>query len=127
MHTAKTTVYLNSMHIHKFDTPKKNAHLHAWRAQPATPEEWIEHWTNEGGIWIPCTQGNRPVFLEIAHITPTSPALKGKADYVIESRDSKPFYIKFAHHERAFCPLTLPTLVLPHNSLKQAWWLLSAN
>lgn len=115
------------MQLHKFDTPKKNAHLHAWRAQPASPEEWLEHWSNEGGIWIPSSEGNRPTFLEIIHITPTSPAMQGKADYVVEARNSKPFYIKFARHERAFCPLALPTLVLPHCSLKQSWWLLSAN
>jgi hypothetical protein len=38
------------MQLHKFDTQTKNAHLHIWRSQPAMPEEWIEHWTNEGGI-----------------------------------------------------------------------------
>ena len=58
------------MHLHKFDTPTKNAHLHAWRAQPATPDEWLEHWNNEGGIWIPCTEGNRPVFTCAGFETP---------------------------------------------------------
>ena len=115
------------MHLHKFDSPTKNAHLHAWRAQPATPDEWLEHWNKEGGIWIPCTEGNRPVFLEITHISPITHPLSKQADYLIEAKDSKPFYIKFACNERAFSPLPRPTLVIPHGSLKQAWWLLSAH
>ncbi|MEZ5524583.1 MAG: hypothetical protein R3E62_06385 [Pseudomonadales bacterium] len=115
------------MQLHKFDTQTKNAHLHIWRSQPATPEEWIEHWTNEGGIWIPCSRGNRPVFLAIRHITPVSKALKDKADFLVDAADSKPFYIKFAREERAFSPLSRPTLVIPYCSMRQAWWLLSAN
>lgn len=115
------------MQLHKFDTPTKHAQLHVWRSQPATPDEWIEHWSNEGGIWIPSTRGTRPVFLEIIHITATTHALGDKADYVVEAKDSKPFYIKFAREERAFSPLSRPTLVIPHCSMRQAWWLLSAN
>ena len=115
------------MHTHKFDTPTKNAHLHAWRNQPATAEQWIEHWINENGIWIPGTHGARPVFLEITHISPVTHALRGKADYAVEARNAKPFYIKFAREERVFSPLAWPTLVIPHYSMRQSWWLLSTN